>query len=293
MKDVKNLVIVVLSVIVLIQSVFLLRFLGRQRAGAAREVPAGLEERPVVSPKPAPQPPVPHVKETPAKVSGRIALVLDDWGNSLRNKDFITDNAFNVTLAVLPFKAYSSDVAALAHQKNKEVIIHMPMEPNHKEQYGLEEKTLLTAMDKKTILNVLDEAFVSVPFAQGMNNHMGSKATQDKRLMSIVLQYLNYRKLFFLDSFVTPESVCAGLARKLGVAFGRRDIFIDNENSPEYIRAQVMKLAQKAKDSGVAIGIGHDRPATVAVLKEMIPRLEADGYRFISLSEALRLERGE
>lgn len=306
MNDVKNVVIAFLSFLILIQSLFLVYLLKQRRPSAVaksvraerapqeevRRPPLAVEEkeaaagvRPVVQEKPAPALPSPPF-------SARIAVVLDDWGYNLKNKDFITGNDFRVTVAILPFRAYSAQIAELAKLHRKDILIHMPMEPDHKENYGLEEKTIMTNMDKKRILDLLEDARAAVPYAVGINNHMGSKATADPRLMRIVFDYLKGRGLFFLDSFVTPRSICATLAKKAGIDFFQRDIFIDNEDDADHIRTQVLKLAAKARRSGLAVGIGHDRPTTVAVLDEMIPKLEREGYQFIGMTEAVRDLRG-
>ena len=280
MKDVKNFLIVLFSLVIIIQGVFLFYLSHRLQAPAKREVRRAEEIKPIV-------PPAPVVKPKPKMVTGKIVLVLDDWGYSLKNKSFITDNDFHVTLSILPFKPYSTQIAQGAHAKDKDVIVHMPMEPHNKENYSLEEHTLLTSMDKATVDRLLDAAFESVPFAKGISNHMGSKATEDPVLMSTVLLYLKNKNRFFLDSFVTTKTVCRGLARKMNVGFAQRDVFIDNDNDASAIREQVLKLAQKAKKAGVAVGIGHDRPVTISVLKELIPQLEQEGYQFINLSEII------
>ena len=107
------------------------------------------------------------------------------------------------------------------------------------------------------------------------------------KCQSTVLLYLKNKNRFFLDSFVTTKTVCRGLARKMNVGFAQRDVFIDNDNNASAIKEQVLKLARKAKSAGVAVGIGHDRPVTVSVLKELIPQLEQEGYQFINLSEII------
>lgn len=288
MNDFKNSVIFVLSVIILIQSAFLIHFL-RQKPGQSRAAVARVKSAPAPK-KPVQKEISPAPKPSPQAVVGKIALVLDDWGYNLKHKAFVTDNDFHVTLSILPFRAYSTTIAQLAAQHQKDVIVHMPMEPQDKEKYGLEENTLLTSMDKAAIVKRLEAAFQTVPFALGLSNHMGSKATQDARLMRIVFDYLKTRRLIFLDSFVTSKTVCRVLSRKVGIGFTQRDIFIDNESDPDYIRSQMMKLADKAKKNGVAVGIGHDRPETIAVLNEMIPRLRALGYKFVNLSEIVGSE---
>lgn len=288
MNDFKNSVIFVLSVIILIQSAFLIHFL-RQKSGRPKVSVKQPRGAPVPK-KPAQKELLPVFKPAPETVVGKIVLVLDDWGYNVKHKAFVTDNDFHVTMSILPFRAYSIVIAQLAAQHQKDVIVHMPMEPQEKEKYGLEENTLLTSMDKAEIIKRLEAAFRTVPFALGMSNHMGSKATQDTRLMRIVFDYLKAKHLFFLDSFVTSRTVCRVLSKKVGIGFTQRDVFIDNESDPNYIRSQMMKLADKAKKNGVAVGIGHDKPDTIAVLNEMIPRLRALGYKFVNLSEIIESE---
>jgi len=289
MNNFKNTVILLLSTIVLVESAVLISVLFRSQRRPAKPV-----ERAVPRPAPVPAPPaeeaapVAQRKEPQVPLQGKIVLILDDWGYNLRHRPFLVDNDFHVTISVLPFKPYSGTVAKLANDKNKDVIVHMPMEPHDKENYGLEERMLSVEMRPADVVKLLAEAFVSVPFAKGLSNHMGSRATEDAALMSTVMIYLKKRNLFFVDSLVTPASVCAEEARRLGVAFAQRDVFIDNENDDAAIRRGLEELAQKARAHGVAVGIGHDRPLTIQVLEQEIPRLEREGLRFVTVSEALR-----
>lgn len=297
MNNFKNLVILLLSIIILVQSAILLYFL--RRPSASRPRPRAVIREEKVKPKPVPEAPASGVlapsKEpvrpvpgpVPVVSAGKIALVIDDWGYHQKNNDFITGNNYPMTLAILPFRAYSRSVAALALAHDKEVIIHMPMEPHHKEQYGLEENTLLTNMSASQIIRLLNDALEDVPQARGVSNHMGSLATENERLMRIVMSYLKRKNLFFLDSLVTSKSVCRKTALALKVGFASRDVFIDNEEEPAAIRRQVMTLARLAKKRGYAVGIGHDRALTIAVLKEMIPLLKQQGFTFVSISDLI------
>ena len=287
MNNTKNTVILLLSAIVLVQSAVLLYVFLRPERRPAR--PAARDEAPAVLP-PVEEALAPVVKreEPAAPLQGKIVLILDDWGYNLRHRHFIVENDFHVTLSILPFKPYSETIAKLAYDKDKDVIVHMPMEPHDKERYGLEEKMLSVGMRSADAVKMLDEAFVSVPFAKGISNHMGSKATEDASLMRMVMAYLKRRKLFFVDSLVTPTSVGGHAAGRAGVPFTQRDVFIDNVNDADAIRVQLDELAEKARADGIAVGLAHDRPLTIRVLEEEIPRLQREGFRFINVSEALR-----
>ncbi len=299
MKDFKNTIILFLSLVVFVQALFLIYLIrrpsdrpstARRPAPSAPVAPTRPKAAPAaVSPQAVPSASrVPRAPETlPTQVAGRIVLVLDDWGYNLKHRDFITDNDFKVTLSVLPFTPYAEAVAELAAVHGKDVLIHMPMEPQHKESYGLEPNTLMVGMSRQQIINSLEAAYRSVPNAKGISNHMGSRATEDPALMNVVFQFLRARAIFFFDSAVTSSSLGREMARKYGVGFSERQIFVDNEDDAAYIRRQLVSLAQRAKASGVAVGIGHDRPTTIAVLEEMIPLLRRQGFVFVNLSEAI------
>ena len=160
------------------------------------------------------------------------------------------------------------------------------MEP--KEKYGVEKNTITLAMDAEQIRKIIDEDLDSVIFAKGVSNHMGSAVTENEKVTSMVLAEVGKHKLYFFDSFVTFKSVCQKVAKKIKLRFARRDIFIDNQNAPGYIKGQLIKLKNLSAKKGIAIGIGHDRTATLMVLKEMLPQLEKQGYKFVFISDVAR-----
>ncbi len=219
------------------------------------------------------------------KAKGRICIVLDDWGYTLSNMHFLDEIKRPLTLSVLPNLAYSKTVARDASLKGYEVILHLPMQPH--EKYNLEKNTILISMGEHTIKRILDQDLENLGFAKGVSNHMGSLATENSRVMSVILAHLRKRKLYYLDSFVSQKSVCHDLAAKISEPCLKRDVFLDNKADPLYIRGQLEELKNKAGAHGQAIGIGHDRKLTLEVLKQMIPEIEKEGYRFVFASELI------
>lgn len=219
-------------------------------------------------------------------ISGKIAIVIDDWGYNLNNLHILKEIQYPLTVSVLPNLSYSKAVAKELHKMGFEVILHLPLEPHEKSR--LEENTIMTSMDETAIKNIIRQDLLNVSFASGVSNHMGSKATEDLRTMEIIFKELKKRRLYFLDSLVTSESSCFDLANRMQLNFARRDVFLDNEEEPEYIKGQVEELKIKAGVYGQAIGIGHDRKATLEVLKKAMPELEKEGYKFVFVSELVR-----
>ena len=222
----------------------------------------------------------------PAIPKGKIAIVIDDWGYNLDNLYLLDQIKYPLTASVLPRLDYSKPVASELHKRGFQILLHLPMEPH--EKFRLEKNTILASMSGQEIINIIDQDLADIHYAIGVSNHMGSKATEDLRTMSTVLNELKRRNLFFLDSFVSPKTICSDLAAKLHVGFAKRDVFLDNREEPEYIKGQIYKLKRKADMYGRAIGIGHDRKITLQVLKETMPELEREGYKLVFVSELVK-----
>ena len=270
---------------------------GSQRAGKKRAEKSDVQKRDVSKKEDAKDSAVkkkaaaneeekPKAKE-PEAVKGRIAIVLDDWGYSLNNLGLLEQINEPLTLAILPNRAYSADIAIAAQEHSKEAILHLPLEPHKSRKYGLEPDTIMVGMEQNEISRIMEAGFKSVPGLKGVSNHMGSLATENRDLMKMVLTQLKKNKLYFLDSY-TGRSVVRELARPLGVGYARRQVFLDNEDSHEYIMAQIEALAKIANQRGSAIGIGHDRRNTLEALVEAVPDLKKRGYGFIYVSELTR-----
>lgn len=217
----------------------------------------------------------------------KAAIVIDDFGYNMNNLDRLFAVKKAVTFSVLPNLPYSRRIASLASSKGYEVIMHLPLE-SHDKAAPAEEGTINTGMSEKEILTLLSKDIASVPGLSGVSNHQGSKATEDERSMSIVLSDLKKRSLYFFDSLVTDKSVCRETAAQEGVPYARRDIFLDNENRPEYIEKQMLSLRRAAFKYGSVIAICHDRKNTITVLNKMMPELANEGIRFVYLSEMVK-----
>jgi polysaccharide deacetylase 2 family uncharacterized protein YibQ len=217
----------------------------------------------------------------------KVAIVIDDFGYNMNNLDRLFAVKRVVTFSVLPNLPYSKRIAELASSKGYEVILHLPLESNDKAAPA-EVGTIRTGMNEKDVLALLDKDIASVPGLSGVSNHQGSKATEDKSSMSIILSGLKKRSLYFFDSLVTDKSVCRLASAEAQVPYAKRDIFLDNENNPEYIEKQMLSLRKAAFKNGSVIAVCHDRKNTIAVLSKMMPELASEGIRFVYLSEMVK-----
>jgi len=221
-------------------------------------------------------------------VTAKIAIVIDDVGYTLSNFNILEGVKEPLTFSVLPGLDFSESAARELKSRGFQIILHLPMEP--KEKRKLETNTILTSMDEPNVRSIIKNDLADLPEAIGVSNHMGSKVTEDESTMSVVLDELKIKHMFFLDSFVTAHSVAKRLAEKVHIKFAQRDVFLDNSLDPGYIRQQLAELKQKAKLKGQAVGIGHDRKITLEVLKEEIPKIKKEGYKFVFVSELARIQ---
>ena len=216
-----------------------------------------------------------------------IVLVIDDFG--YRN-DSISDGFLElpvpITCAVLPGHNQSSRFAKKAINAGKEVIVHMPMQSAITSS-GEDEFKLKIGMTSEEIEWRLNEALNEIPEAVGINNHQGSKATTDGKVMAVVASVLKNKNKFFLDSRTSSKTVGENTMRSVGVPTARRHIFLDNDLSIENISKQLDKLVAVAEKKGLAIGIGHVKGNTLKVLEEEIPALVEQGFEFKFLSQVV------
>ena len=214
----------------------------------------------------------------------RIALVIDDlgyrWGEGLR----ATRLPGAVTVAILPHTAHTAALAREANEQGKEILLHLPMQPiEENEQPG--PGALDIYQDRAEFAAVVADDLASVPFARGVNNHMGSLLTRHPGAMRWLMEELRARgSLFFLDSFTTPASVGLTVAREEGIPALRRDVFLDPDRHPDAIAFQWHRLLQRARRNGFAVGIGHPYPATLGLLEHVLPTMGADGVVLVPLS---------
>lgn len=208
-----------------------------------------------------------------------LALIVDDCGQWIATERGFVALEIPLTMSVLPDVPYTKVISAEASDAGKGVMLHLPMETLSGLNPGPGKVT--TEMSDSQIVTQVQDDLADVPLARGVNNHEGSKASADERVMRAVIGVLADRGLFFIDSRTNPASVGEQTARALGVPTAARDVFLDNRADVAYSEAQLSQAAAIAQRTGSAIAIGHPRPTTLAAVKEMIPKLQTLGIRFV------------
>jgi polysaccharide deacetylase 2 family uncharacterized protein YibQ len=252
--------------------------------------PSPTFRRRTATPTPAPRPvrTAPGAKATPAPGAARAAIVIDDLGNELGPAERIAAWKEPVAGAVLPGVAFSAAAARALERGGKEVLLHLPMEPAGYPKVRPGPGVILRAQSDEEIVRILDADLATVPGAVGVNNHMGSVATADARVMRVVARVLAGRGLFFLDSRTTDATVAEKTAEEALVPSVSRRVFLDDVETAPAIRRQLAELVRRAGEEGQAVAIGHPYPVTLGVLEEEMPGLAARGVTLVRVGELVR-----
>ena len=226
-------------------------------------------------------------KSDPLENSAYVSIIIDDIGYSHHLGEAVITLPANLTYAVIPDADHAMSLAHLANRHGKEVMLHLPMENLRDRPLG--DIALTRGLNRLEFGRVVDTALKQVPFARGINNHMGSALTQEPEAMHWLMQSVKKHRLFFIDSRTTHMTVASKIAEQQNILSASRDIFLDNERNTFAIDQQFRKLIYLARQKHTAIAIGHPYPATIEYLAYAIPLLADENIRVISVSDMLKM----
>jgi uncharacterized protein len=218
----------------------------------------------------------------------RAAIVIDDLGGDLAAAEKLLRLPYALTFSVLPYLAYSATVADEANRDGREVMLHLPMEADQGSVVALGKGGIRVGMGGPEVADVLGGDLASVPYVRGVNNHMGSRATADARLMTEVMRTLAQRHLYFIDSRTTVSTVAYDAARQEGIPTFFRSVFLDDKENTAYSLQQLETFRRIIEKRGAALAIGHPHPTTIEALAKFLPELERD-VELVPPSELVRL----
>ena len=251
---------------------------------------APVEEKKPEEPKEDEQETPPQEEKEPIKEPEedrpQVAIIIDDLGYNPDLDQELYELNHSLTLAVLPFRSHTQETAETFESKdNFELLLHLPLEPM--DEKHKEEKMATVDMSREEISSFLDDALKEMKGIEGINNHKGSRFTSDETKMRYLLEEIQQRDLFFVDSFTLGDSVAYPLALEVGIPTARRNVFIDYDDDKEAVIEKLQQLEKVARENGTAIGIGHHKKNTIQALKEELPRMKERGIKLVVVSEIL------
>jgi polysaccharide deacetylase 2 family uncharacterized protein YibQ len=245
-----------------------------------------------------PKTPAREVAEPAAPKAGQqgrpIAIIIDDIGFDLRIVEELAGIPAPIAFAVLPHTPHAVEAARFLHAAGKEILLHLPMEPRSYPEESPGAGALMVDMDERQIRRQVQEDLAAVPYVSGVNNHMGSRFMEDEARLTMVMEELAKRGLYFVDSRTTPDSRGREAANRTGVRFAARDLFIDHV--PGYaavLENLTVPFRRGGKHGEPVLMIGHPHPETVRALRDALPRWQAEGVRLVALPTFFRTSEEE
>ncbi|HED18819.1 MAG TPA: divergent polysaccharide deacetylase family protein [Gammaproteobacteria bacterium] len=219
-----------------------------------------------------------------------ISIIIDDMGKRLEDGRRVLALPGPVACAFLPRASHTDFLARKANDLGKEVLLHLPMESVDGRRLDAGAVTL--AMTERQFAATVENDLDSVPYAIGINNHMGSLLTRHPGHMLWLMRVMQRQApLFFVDSRTTVDTVAQRIALENNVPNIERNVFLDNELSAEEIALQFERLVRLAKKQGTALAIGHPHPQTLALLEQRIPQLKARGIQLLPVRDLIDIQQ--
>lgn len=230
--------------------------------------------------------------DVPRPTSGPlIAIVIDDMGvDRGRSRQMWEDVPGPLTLSFMSYADNLDSQTTAAKNKGHELMLHMSMEPSSK-TIDAGPNVLLRAMSDEELKSMVAWGLDRFEGYVGVNNHMGSRFTEDAHAMRVMMREVQAHDVFFLDSRTSAKSVGRKVATELGITFLERNVFLDNDNDVDKVLRQLERVERLALKQGHAIAIGHPRDATIEVLKTWIPKAQARGLNIVPITMLLKNKR--
>jgi polysaccharide deacetylase 2 family uncharacterized protein YibQ len=219
----------------------------------------------------------------------KIVLIFDDVGIDKSAFAEIMNLPGPVTLSFLPYADGVQPLADEARLRGDDLMLHLPMEPSGAADPG--PHALSTDMAASRLFDELSWNLGRFNGYVGVNNHMGSKFTQDAQAMKRVLAMLDQKNLFFIDSLTTSKSVAASAAASVGAEIFVRDVFLDSEPGEAAVRRQLALAERIAVETGYAIVICHPRRETLDVIGPWLTTALLRGFELAKVSELETIRR--
>ena len=216
-----------------------------------------------------------------------VSIVIDDFGFSRSIADEYKDISLSLTWSIIPFQTHSGYAAELAEESGIPYMVHMPMSAVGDKKWSEKKGVIDTGMSAETVTLLLRKAMASLPGAMGMNNHRGSRATKDEKIMEMVMTELAATSLFFLDSRTISSSVAYNTALEKGVPAAFCSVFLDHESSEEFMEKHFRRGLAIAEKKGWVVMIAHTRSATVDFLKKK-SGIPLEKGRYVTMPELIR-----
>ncbi len=215
----------------------------------------------------------------------KVALIFDDLGESYRDLKEINSLNIPVTVSILPGLKLSKDIANLSSRYGFSVLTHLPLEPKNAEKFKTNKYRFIGSSLAKSERSALLRYYLNyIRTSIGVNNHMGSRATENPELMREVLIAVKKNGLVFIDSRTSKASVACKVAKEEGVPCADNEGFFDSLSDLQLMENRLKDLINHATRKGKIIIIAHPKKNTFFVLHKVLPEAEKK-IKFITIKD--------
>lgn len=197
-----------------------------------------------------------------------LAIVIDEVGSYGAPIEDVVALSPMVSTSVIPSTPDSALIASTLRASGREVLVHMPMETYADFKEG--PRPIRKNMPDDEVRDTARWHLSQFSGYVGVNNHLGSRATRDPRVMNTLMAELSSRGLMFLDSRTSTKSLAEQAALDAGMLATRNHRFIDNDISVGAIMGELSAAAALARRHGAAVALGNPHPATVSAVRRWV-----------------------
>jgi len=228
---------------------------------------------------------------TAAAASGRLSIVLFGLGDDARRVVDVMRRPLPFAVAIPAGQPWSAAAFHAARERQREVVLHLPLEPLNYPQVDPGPGAILVTMGRSkiesTVRHDLDEAGGGVA---AVANLMGSLATQDQTVMTAVYDVLRERRAPFLHMTPAAGSVCRSLASQMGVVYQEPDVVLDAEtlHAGKALDARWKDLLDRTRRHGQAIVMLRATDAALAWLPGALSPKRLGSVEIVPLTSLVR-----
>ena len=165
-----------------------------------------------------------------------------------------------VTLAFAPYARRLSDWVNAARGEGHEVMLTLPMEPKRYPHSDPGPFGLLTSLDKEENIKRLHHVLSRTTGYVGVMNFLGDKFVLDAAAVEPVMQSLNARGLFFLDTHPERLSLASLSATVLNMPHASVDIVLDQSLSRDQVVKRMRDSSRLARARGGSVMVVYPLP---------------------------------
>lgn len=233
----------------------------------------------------------PRGDEPDERPHARLALVLYGFGDALGAADSFFALPSPFAVAITAGGKLTGAMVKSAHQYQREVVLHLPMEPINYPQVNPGAGTLLVTMRPARVGAEVGRWLDQAKPVTAASNHMGSLATQDMTLMTAVYRELKQRRVPFLHLMPAAGAVCRPLASRMGVAYDEPDATLDFEpraNDTATMDKRWKQVLKETRERGRMIVWVRATPTTWRWMQKALDAKRLDRVDLVPLTSLLR-----